>query len=217
MKKENNNLTEVKLAELLCARFSHDLAGPIGAINNGVEFLSEGNTEIIEQATDLIRTSAMQAVSRLQFLRYVYGFIQTGHQVNLEEYRKLIDNFFNYTKSTVVWNFVTPAHKECDARIAKILMNMLLLTSTIVLNSGNIVIDIKENNRFTIHITGKKIFLDDYNYQVLNRELNLVEVNTKNIHIQYFLNLLEQEKLEFKVHKNNDAIVMELGSHSKVS
>ena len=59
---------DIKLAELLCARFSHDLAGPIGAINNGVEFLSEENSVIKEQAIDLIKTSAVQAVSRLQFL-----------------------------------------------------------------------------------------------------------------------------------------------------
>lgn len=33
--------SQLRLAELLTTRLCHDLSGPIGAVNNGAEFLGE--------------------------------------------------------------------------------------------------------------------------------------------------------------------------------
>ena len=35
------NEFQLRIAELMCSRLCHDLISPIGAINNGVEFLNE--------------------------------------------------------------------------------------------------------------------------------------------------------------------------------
>ena len=62
-------VSELKFAELLCTRLCHDLTGPIGAIANGAEFLSDEGFDMQGQAIELISSSAAQAVSRLQFYR----------------------------------------------------------------------------------------------------------------------------------------------------
>jgi histidine phosphotransferase ChpT len=64
---------ELDLAALLCARLCHDLAGPVGAVNNGAELLSDGDGEGMEDARDLIVSCAGQAVRRLRFFRLAYG------------------------------------------------------------------------------------------------------------------------------------------------
>ncbi len=63
---------EIRLVELIAARMSHDLVGPVGATVNGVELLTE------DQAADadvvrLIDQSARQASRRLQVFRAIYG------------------------------------------------------------------------------------------------------------------------------------------------
>ena len=50
-------IAETKLAEMLCTRLCHDLTGPIGAVNNGAEFLDEEGFDMQNEAVQLIVTS----------------------------------------------------------------------------------------------------------------------------------------------------------------
>ncbi|MDP6474208.1 MAG: hypothetical protein QF449_10455 [Alphaproteobacteria bacterium] len=49
---------DLDFAALLCARLCHDMAGPVGAVNNGAELLSEGGDEGLEEARELISSCA---------------------------------------------------------------------------------------------------------------------------------------------------------------
>lgn len=61
-----------RIAEMLMSRMAHELAGPVGAIANGVEFMQEVE-EGADDAIDLIADSARRAAGRLQFYRLAYG------------------------------------------------------------------------------------------------------------------------------------------------
>ena len=69
----NPSSLELDLASLLCARLCHDLAGPVGAVNNGAELLNEGGADSMDDARELISSCAGQAVRRLRFFRLTYG------------------------------------------------------------------------------------------------------------------------------------------------
>jgi histidine phosphotransferase ChpT len=63
---------ELRLAELIAARMSHDLVGPVGASVNGVELLAEdgaGDPDVV----GMIGQAARQASRRLQVFRAIYG------------------------------------------------------------------------------------------------------------------------------------------------
>ena len=64
---------KMDLAELLCARLCHDLAGAIGAVATGAELLAEEDAGENAEAIDLLVTSATTAVARLRFLRLAFG------------------------------------------------------------------------------------------------------------------------------------------------
>ena len=55
---------ENRLAEMLCTRLCHDLTGPIGAVNNGAEFLGDEGFDMQNEAVQLILSSAHEAVNR---------------------------------------------------------------------------------------------------------------------------------------------------------
>ena len=57
--------------ELLASRMCHDLVGPIGAVNAGVELLDEGGFD--REALGLLGRSAGQAQQRLQLYRFAFG------------------------------------------------------------------------------------------------------------------------------------------------
>lgn len=62
------------LVALICSRLCHDLAGSIGAVNNGVELLAEETDPAMrEDAIALIAQSANDAARRLAFFRLALG------------------------------------------------------------------------------------------------------------------------------------------------
>jgi histidine phosphotransferase ChpT len=64
---------DLKVMELLCSRLCHELINPVGAINNGVELLSEIENAADPETIGLIAQSAKSAAARLQFYRLAYG------------------------------------------------------------------------------------------------------------------------------------------------
>jgi histidine phosphotransferase ChpT len=76
---------DTKLAEMIATRLCHDLTGPIGAVNNGAEFLDEEGFDMQNQAVQLILSSAHEAVNRLQFYRQAYGRVGDTGEASLSD------------------------------------------------------------------------------------------------------------------------------------
>jgi len=64
---------DMRVMELLSARMCHELAGPISAVVNGVELMSEEDPDFVADAVRLVGTSARTVSRRLQFYRFAYG------------------------------------------------------------------------------------------------------------------------------------------------
>src|SRR5271156_4908152 len=99
----SKKMSEYTFAELLCTRLCHDLTGPVGAVANGAEFMSEEGFEMQGQHLDLITSSAEQAVARLQFYRKAYGRITEDGEAHLAEQKKIARDFFAGGKVTLDW------------------------------------------------------------------------------------------------------------------
>jgi len=78
-------MIELRVLELLCARFCHEMVSPVGAINNGVELLSEEDQDFVRDAIGLIGQSARSASKRLQFYRFAYGTTPTAANATPKE------------------------------------------------------------------------------------------------------------------------------------
>lgn len=64
---------DLRVAELLCSRLCHELINPVGAVNNGIELLSDLTEAADPEAMALIAQSAKSAAARLHFYRLAYG------------------------------------------------------------------------------------------------------------------------------------------------
>ena len=64
---------DIRLAQLVCSRLCHDLAGLAGAIANGVDLVAESISGADAEAVALIGQSARQANARIAFFRTAFG------------------------------------------------------------------------------------------------------------------------------------------------
>ncbi len=68
---------DLRLLELVAAKICHDLAGPVGAVANGIELLTEPGTTADPEVVEMLGSSARMASRRLQFLRAALGTANT--------------------------------------------------------------------------------------------------------------------------------------------
>lgn len=100
----------IRAVELLCSRLCHDLVGPVGAINNGVELLDEGGGAK-DDALDLIADSAESAAARLRLYRLALGAAGGQSALSAVEGRAALEGWFRAGKIRLDWamRLETPA------------------------------------------------------------------------------------------------------------
>lgn len=97
----------IRAMELLCSRLCHDLVGPVGAINNGVELLDEGG-DSGDEALDLIADSAETAAARLRLYRVALG-AAGGQSLSEGDARAALEGWFRGGRVRLDWAAVAPS------------------------------------------------------------------------------------------------------------
>src|SRR5688572_27872046 len=70
----HGQINSVGLASRLCSRLCHDLLSPVGALNNGIELLSdEQDSDMRERCLELLAESARASANKLKFFRLAFG------------------------------------------------------------------------------------------------------------------------------------------------
>ena len=187
---------ELRLAELLATRLCHDLTGPIGAVNNGAEFLSDDSFSMKDQAMELIIGSAQQAVTRLQFYRQAYGKVNYAGEASLDEVRSLARAFFKETRVELNWPdaYTDAAGVSVSRKMAKVVLNMLILVSGSLPRGGKIsVVVTQADGQAKVSVTGEGegVKLDQEIMAALSGKLDIEDLTPKSVQ-PYFTILLGQ-------------------------
>jgi histidine phosphotransferase ChpT len=133
----------IETLEIFSARICHDLVGPVGAISNGVELLSEAGMSGDPEVIALIADSARGASRRLQFFRSAFGVGNTvsGGQP-LEGARALAMDYFADGKVRLAWAIPGSAlETRADRRTARLLLNLLLVAADCLPRGGSVAVD----------------------------------------------------------------------------
>lgn len=117
---------DLRVAELLASRLCHDLVGPVGAVNNGLELLEDGLDDMGDEALKLAMDSAGRAAKALQYYRFAYGMAGSRVGGRLDELRDLAANFLDTSKLKVTWTLPEQMDEAPDG-LGKLLLNMVLL------------------------------------------------------------------------------------------
>jgi histidine phosphotransferase ChpT len=188
-------LSNIDLAELLTAKLCHDITGPIGAISNGVEFLKEGDPALAARAHALIESSSAESIARLLFFRQLYGICKTG-ETSLDDIISLSDGLFTSTKTQIAWENNLP-DLYFDSKIAKLVLNLLLTSSTTLIYGGTILINLSKKGDKTVLVltsTGNRIKIDAEMLDLLLSDNSPIPITTRNVQVYYTKQLVMQLK-----------------------
>lgn len=147
------------MAELLATRLCHDVTGPIGAVSNGAEFLEDiDENEIVAQAVDLIKSSARQAVVRIQLFRLSYGVVKGDGAVDFDQIKSIASDYFEASKITLWWNI---SEGISMPRIwGKLLLNIMLASAELMPRGGVMKINCKSddtNHSITVNASAERL------------------------------------------------------------
>lgn len=159
-------IDETRLAEMLCTRLCHDLTGPIGAVNNGAEFLDEEGFDMQHEAMQLILSSATEAVNRLQFYRQAYGRVGESGEASLSEKKALAALFFSTGKITLDWpdSHTDASGISISQKTSRLILNMLIIAAASLIRGGTIRVRLSEPAQDTkeilVEAEGETVKLD---------------------------------------------------------
>jgi histidine phosphotransferase ChpT len=128
---------DMRVSELLSSRLCHDLVGPIGAINNGVELVTEFGEDVKGDALDLIGSSARNAARKLQFLRFAFGAAGIAGSDLMTEAQRLAGEYFVSSKISVEWKR-SDKEPKMTPRLVKLMLNMLMLMAEALPRGGRL-------------------------------------------------------------------------------
>jgi histidine phosphotransferase ChpT len=120
-------LVDLKVAQLLCSRLCHDLVGPIGAVNAGMELMSDGTGDV-DEAMALVTSSGQQLNRRVIYYRLAFG-LGAGARASVADARMLAGELLSEGAVTLEWPNPAGAGpgKPICADGMKLLLNMVLL------------------------------------------------------------------------------------------
>lgn len=117
--------SELDLASLLASRLCHDVVGPVGAIQNGLELMGEDDS-MAEMAMDLIKKSAKQATAKLQWARMAYGAAGGADVLDPAEAGRLTAGVFESERATLDWDWAGAAEPRVPVKLAMLLATFAL-------------------------------------------------------------------------------------------
>jgi histidine phosphotransferase ChpT len=169
---------DLRLLELLCARLCHDLVGPVSAIGNGVELVTEFGEDMKGEALGLIAQSASEAARRLQFFRIAFGSAagSDGRALPLTE---------AWTRARelplggrVVLDWPEPKGVEFDRLALKLLLNLFLIAVDASAGNGTVKVRI-EGNSFKIFAESPKANCSEETRLALSGDLSSDQATPK--------------------------------------
>ena len=190
----------LELSEFLISRLCHDMAGPVGAINNGVELLKDPSPTYHAESIDLIEISAKEAVARLLYFRQAYGNCKSQSGISMATIKNLVNNYYHGKNITFNW---PEAHGDSDSMqpimpdIVKLILNAVLIVSGTLIHGGNVTIKIKtQKNDQAVKVRGegKTVKLHDYLSNALTNDLKEIKVDSKNA--QAYLTRILAKKID---------------------
>ncbi len=130
----------IRLAQLLCSRLCHDLVGPAGAVNAGLELAKDGG---LDPATlEMTERSAEEVTNRLAFFRVAFGAaggkVSAEGTLSLHEARGLIESLLVSRKVALEWPNDAAGPDALPAGAGKVLLLLVLAAAECLPRGGGV-------------------------------------------------------------------------------
>ena len=129
---------DLRLAQLLCSRLCHDLIGPAGAINAGLELLADdGGGD--DGTVALLDSSARRITSQLTFFRSAFGLRGGGHTTEtVDDARSAAAALLTGSRMVLEW----PPGGEAPSSLLRLVLCLILTAVEALPRGGQIQVEL---------------------------------------------------------------------------
>lgn len=173
--------------ELLASRICHDLVSPVGAINNGVEFMEEmgDDPEQRKEALGLIQHSASQASAKLMAFRIAYGAGGRDPNIKPEDVQKAFSQLISADgKISQTWDpFGNLGPKPLPYAYCKMLMAGMMLAMECLTKGGYVSVRPGEGDQtLIIAESDAGVLLRDNVEAALRQDIQTEDLDPRLVH-----------------------------------
>jgi len=146
------------LAQTLCTRLCHDLAGPFGAVSSGAELLREDGAQADAEVISLLAGSAASASVRLRLMRAAMG-TPTGRDLDPDGTHALLAQYLTASGGrrapTLDW-IITPKGQPSpsDRPLTQVILNLCLVLLDAVPRAERLSVDAQTLRATTMRASG---------------------------------------------------------------
>ena len=183
---------DMRVAELLASRLCHDLVGPIGAVNNGLELLEDEADDMSRDAFNLVVESAQRTATILQYFRLAHGLAGSRMGARPDDLRDLAARFLATGKANLEWD-VAEDVGEPPEDLGKLLLNMILLGAEALVGGGTLSVAVGVGAdgglSATVTASGERVALREETRAALAEDVAFDDLTPRNVQA-YFTHLL---------------------------
>lgn len=179
-----SDTTNTAVLEMLASRICHDIISPVGAVNNGVEFLQEMGADAMDEGMQLISYSASQAAAKLQAFRIAYGAGGKDPNIKPEDIQKAFSGLISAEgKISQTWDPYGPlGPNPLPPGFCKVLLCGMMLAMEALPKGGNISVKPGENSQTLIIAEGESASLRENTEDALQRKIAVEDIDPRLVH-----------------------------------
>lgn len=199
------------LAALLCSRLCHDLLSPVGALNNGLELLSEEkDPQMRQRCLELLEQSARTSADKLKFFRLAYGAAGGfGENVPSEEPHRLLASLVEGNERlSLQWGV---EEESLPKPAVKVMLNLAAIGIDSLVRGGTLAVGAESRDDATeiaIRASGPKIAFDPAIGKALDGTLSEDDLSGKTAPAHMIRLLAAEQGGGVQYALSDDALVM---------
>ncbi len=175
---------DLRVFELLSSRLCHDIVGPVGAVNNGLEMLEDEELGMADDAVKLVGMSARKAAAALQFYRMAYGMAGARMGLDLSDVLDLASGKLEKNKVVVHWDRPISPEGAPDG-IGKLALNIMDLAAESLPRGGDLTVDLRREGAeivVDVHAAGQGCHLRPEVQEALVDDPSIDDLTPRSVH-----------------------------------
>lgn len=204
-------ITDLEFAQYTSAKICHDLAGALGAIANGIEFIASEDPEMKKKALELINISAHQAIDTMKLFRQMYGSVKYPGKATIEQMKESCQLVINDKRVNLEFliPFSLPSERVPNVDTTQLMLALVSLAKSQLIHGGSVSVMIhpyKDHNSINIVASGRDMKIKYDSHQILNGKLDNYTISSSNIDAYYISRLRENLKCPLEISEGHDKI-----------
>ena len=203
-------MRDLEFVQQLVTKFCHELSGPIGAVNHGIEAYDDGNgPDMLDRIIEMTRNSSRASLGRLMFFRACYGVYKSSSDVSLASVKVVAANYLEDYGINLIFDSDKKEKILFNNHGIKIFLCLVCLGAKALSQAGSIeamsFLDSDNKKKISVICRGPKISSDMLKLDILEGRRSDI-VDTSESHSYYTKRVLDDIGAELKINYDSEKL-----------